>query len=131
MTFIPEPGRIADPSRFADRQRGVAAAAAASGMSRSRPRSAMATEVEALVLRYPHLRQEELDRLVEVYPQLAILDMALMTADEALAPKLDDFVRENRRRLRPPLSHLLWLAALPAAAIAAAVWALAVPATAG
>ena len=114
MTGFPDPKRIADPAR-----------------SRSRPRSAMAAEVEALVLRYPHLRKDELDRLVEIYPQLAMLDMALMTADEALAPKLDDFVRENRRRLRPPLSHMLWLAALPAAAIGAALWALAVPAVAG
>ena len=123
--------RSPDSRRVSEREKGVAAAAAAIGASRARPRSAMAEEVEALVMRYPHLRKEELDRLVAVYPQLAILDMALMTADEALAPKLDDFVRENRRRLRPPLSHLLWLAALPAAAIAAAVWALAVSATAG
>ena len=125
MTGIP------DPARIAERKRGVAAAAAVTGASRSRPRAGKAAEVAALLLRYPHLRAEELDRLVEIYPQLAMLDVALMTADETLAPKLDDFVRENRRKLRPPLSHLLWLAAVPAAAIAAAVWALAVPAVAG
>ena len=123
--------RIPDPKRISGRGHGVAAAAAVIGASRSRPRTGMAAEVEALVMRYPHLREEEMDRLVEIYPQLAMLDMALMTSDEALAPKLDAFVRENGRRLRRPMSHLLWLATLPAAAIAAAVWALAAPATAG
>ena len=119
---------IIDPRRIAERKRGIAAAPIG---ARSRPRSGKAAEVEALLLRYPHLREDELDRLIQVYPQLAMLDVALLTTDEALAPKLDAFVRENSRSLRPPLSHMLWLAALPAAAIAAALWALAVPATAG
>jgi len=121
---------IIDPGRIAERKRGIAVAAAPMG-ARSRPRSGKAAEVEALLLRYPHLREDELDRLIQVYPQLAMLDVALLTTDEALAPKLDAFVRENSRSLRPPLSHVLWLAALPAAAIAAALWAMAVPATAG
>ena len=125
MTGIP------DPRRISERKHGVAAAAAVIGTSRSRPRTGMAAEVEALVMRYPHLSEEEMDRLVEIYPQLAMLDVALMTSDEAVAPKLDHFVRDNKSRLRTPLSHILWLAALPGAAIAAALWALAMPATAG
>jgi hypothetical protein len=99
--------------------------------SRSRPPSPMAAEVTTLLQRYPHLREAEMDRLVEIYPQLAMLDVALMTNDEAVAPKLDHFVRKNKGRLRTPVSHILWLAALPAAAIAAALWALAMPAMAG
>ena len=89
---------IVHPARIAERKSGVASPRA----SRSRPPSPMAAEVTTLLQRYPHLREAEMDRLVEIYPQLAMLDVALMTNDEAVAPKLDHFVRDNKGRLRTP-----------------------------
>lgn len=59
-------------------------------------------EANALVARYPNLKPEEIDRLIEIYPNLPMLQVALMASDEQLAPKLEAFRRKFRRRIRTP-----------------------------
>lgn len=62
----------------------------------------IAGEATELVRRYPDLRTEEVDRLVEIYPRLPMLHLALMASDDQLAPRLEDFQKKHRRRIRTP-----------------------------
>ena len=86
--------------------------------------SPMASEARALLRRYPNLEQPELERLLQVFPRLPLLETALMTAEEDLRTKLDRFRREHGRRVRGPAWHGLLLLAIPAAMTAAFLWAL-------
>lgn len=65
-----------------------------------------ANEAVVLVRRYPDLSAAETDRLVEIYPKLPVLQLALMASDEELAPRLDAFRRDHARRLRTPARDL-------------------------
>ena len=62
----------------------------------------LAHEATELVERYPHLGAEEVDRLVDIYPRLPMLHLALMASDENLAPRLEAFQKKHRRRIRTP-----------------------------
>lgn len=64
--------------------------------------SGLAEEAHALVARYPHLKPEETDRLIEIYRNLPMLQIALMASDEHLSPKLGAFQRNHRGRIRTP-----------------------------
>jgi hypothetical protein len=64
--------------------------------------SGLAKEVHALVARYPNLNPEETDRLIEIYRNLPMLQIALMASDEHLAPNLASFQRNHRGRIRTP-----------------------------
>ncbi|MDE8652818.1 hypothetical protein [Novosphingobium album (ex Liu et al. 2023)] len=74
----------------------------ATAYHRLRPRSDIALQVEALLDRYPRLNEQELARLIDLMPYLPLLDQALITADDRLAAKLGDFLRDHRTRLRAP-----------------------------
>ena len=95
-------------------------------MPHSRPLSANGLMAERLISRYPALDARELDTLIETYPQLPILDVGLMSADDRLGPKLDAFQRDHRQSLKPPIGTrvAVWsmLAALPVAAAAGVLW---------
>lgn len=69
----------------------------------------LVNEAEMLVARYPRLAPDELDRLVEIYPLLPSVDVALMISDPDLGPKLESFTGAERRRLRTPPLHLFAL----------------------
>jgi nitric oxide reductase activation protein len=68
---------------------------------RTHPLSRAATEAEALLRRYPTLESRELDRLVAIFPDLAILDIGLMSMDADLSKKLDRFRQDHADRLEP------------------------------
>jgi hypothetical protein len=71
--------------------------------------ASLTNEAEQLVARYPRLEPAEVDRLVEIYPRLGNVDVALMISDEQLGPKLESFSRAQRHRLRMPPMHLFGL----------------------
>ena len=75
--------------------------------SRARPRSEITLRVEALLGRYPNLSEQELAELINLFPTLRILDHGLMTADSQLSGKLVVFEREQRKKLKAPLSSLI------------------------
>ena len=90
----------------------------------SRPASPMAAEARALLRRYPNLERTEIERLLQIFPRLPILETALMTAEDELGGKLDAFRREHERQMRGPAWHGLFLLAIPAAFATAFLWAL-------
>lgn len=63
-------------------------------------------EATVLIRRYPGLSSGETDRLVEIYPQLPIVQLALMSSDDELAPRLEAFRKDHGRRLRTPGHHI-------------------------
>lgn len=84
---------------------------------------AAAEQAAELIARYPDLSAAELARAIKSYRQLSALDMALMISDDALAPKLDRFYRDNWRKLRTPFSQYAVLLAIAVAGIILAIWA--------
>ena len=87
-----------------------------------RAASPIVEEVHDLVSRFPHLSEEELNRLIDLYPRLPILEAGLLTADEHLAPKLDAFCEQHGHRIRMPLSHLSVIFAVPAFYLLVVAW---------
>lgn len=87
------------------------------------PAADPASEVASLISRYPNLSETELARLINLYRALPILDMALMMSDQSLAPKLDGFVNDHRRRLRAPVKEYAMLLIIGLAGIAVVLWA--------
>lgn len=63
---------------------------------------AVASEATQLIDRYPDLDPTDLDRLIDIYPQLPMVQLALMSSDEELAPRLEAFKRDHRKRIRTP-----------------------------
>ena len=90
------------------------------------PSGSALDQAKELIGRYPNLSEMELARLVNVYRNLSALDMALMLSDEALAPRLDRFARENRGSVRPPFRQYAGLLAYAVLTIGTVIWALVV-----
>lgn len=90
--------------------------------SRSRPRSAMGMKAEALLARYPHLSDQELDALVEIFPFLPMADVARLTADERMSGQLAAFHRDHGPSFQSPLASLMWLIAVTALVVAGTFW---------
>ena len=90
----------------------------------TRPNSALVIAITQLLRRYPDLEPAETKRLVEGFRKLPILDVALMTADEQMRPRLDAFRRDYKRELRPPLWHYVLALALPSTLAATLAWGL-------
>ena len=90
--------------------------------ARPRPPSKAALEVEALLSRYPHLHDRELEGLIRAFRRLPILDYALMRGDERLSAKVEAFERDHKSRLRSPAALIAFLS-LPVAVAAGVVWA--------
>ena len=91
-------------------------------MRRARAASPIADEVHELIIRYPDLADHELERLIDIYPRLPMLEAGLMTADERLAPKLDAFHEAHGHRIRMPLSHLAIFLSVPLFYLLVAAW---------
>lgn len=85
----------------------------------ARPKSAQVLEVTQLLRRYPELEPAELKRLVAMFRTLPILDVALMTTDELVRPRLDAFRRDHKHELRPPPYYYLIVLAVPVAMVIA------------
>lgn len=83
------------------------------GYERSRPPSATTVQIEALLLRYPDLSEDELAILIDLFPYIKILDLGLMTADERLAGKLEAFRKDHGHKMRTPISSLVVFLAVP------------------
>ena len=69
----------------------------------------------------------ELDRLVTILPRLPVLDFALMMSDEELGPRLDQFTRSQRGRLRRPLKEIAGLLSPVVLAALVIAWLMLVP----
>jgi hypothetical protein len=65
-----------------------------------------------LVKRYPNLSQSQIEELAAVLPRLNARDMALMIADEEIAPKLDAFWTRHRDLVTPSLSDYAVIGAI-------------------
>jgi hypothetical protein len=65
----------------------------------------LAERASDLLERYPDLTVEEVDTLVAIFPMLSAVNLALMASDEQLAPRLQEFRKRHRRRIRPPFRH--------------------------
>lgn len=72
--------------------------------SRSRSPSELGLKAEALLSRYPDLRPEELESLIEIFPRLPYLDVALMSADATLAQKVSAFHDAHEADLKMPFA---------------------------
>jgi len=66
----------------------------------------LADEATVLVRRYPEISAFEADRLVAIYPKLPVLQVAMMSSDEELAPRLEAFRKDHADRLRVPARHV-------------------------
>jgi hypothetical protein len=89
-----------------------------------RPKSEQVIEATQLLRLYPDLEPAETRRLVEVFRTLPILDVALMTTDEFIRPRLDAFRRDHKRELRPPFWHYLVFLSIPSTLVMALTWGL-------
>lgn len=69
----------------------------------------LADEATVLVRRYPAISAADADRLVAIYPKLPMLQIAMMSSDEELAPRLEAFRRDHASRLRVPPRHVAGL----------------------
>lgn len=69
---------------------------------RFEPLRPQAAHFIVLLRRYPDLRPHEIDELVEICPQLSVLELGLMCADDANAARYDAFLKDNAERLRRP-----------------------------
>lgn len=77
--------------------------------SHSRPLSDAGLKAELLLGRYPSISERELAELIEVFPRLPILDLALMTADDRISAKVAEFHHTHKARLKTPKAALIVL----------------------
>jgi hypothetical protein len=85
----------------------------------------LAEEASALIGRYPNLSEIQLARLINLYRELPMLDVALMLSDKRLAPKMNQFMAGHRTSIRAPFRQYAFLLAYIALGLAVLVWALA------
>lgn len=94
----------------------------ATSSDRIRPRSRTALQIESMLKRYPRLEEAELERLIELFVYLPVLDQALLTTNDHIAPKLAVFLQDHERRLKAPRARLLTILALPGILAACLLW---------
>jgi hypothetical protein len=87
------------------------------------PGSLVLEQVSDLVSRYPNLSEIELARLINLYRDLSALDVALMISDDELAPKVQHFVGDHRKEVRPPFGQYGMLLLIALCGIGLAAWA--------
>jgi hypothetical protein len=80
---------------------------------RSLPPSKARATAQALLSRYPELNEHELDKLIEVYGRLKILDIGLLTSDERISAQLEAFNRDHGQRFKMPRSTLIGFLSWP------------------
>lgn len=88
----------------------------------TRHHSDKALEIETLLLRYPDLDTRELETLIELFPRLPMIDVALMTADDRLSDPLAAFHRDHGDKFYTPIRVLMALLAGPLFAAAILWW---------
>ncbi|MEO6217567.1 MAG: hypothetical protein ABIO86_16180 [Sphingomonas sp.] len=88
----------------------------------TRHHSDEAFEIETLLLRYPDLDMRELETLIELFPRLPMIDVALMTADDRLSDPLAAFHRDHGDKFYTPIRVLMALLAGPLFAAAILWW---------
>ncbi len=66
-------------------------------------------KAELLLGRYPSISERELDDLIDLFPRLPILDLALMTTDDRISAKVAEFHQAHRARLKTPKAALIVL----------------------
>jgi hypothetical protein len=76
------------------------------------PRSRVHARAAELVSRYPDLSRQQIEELAAIFPRLGATDVALMLADERLAPRLDAFCATNRDLMAPSLADYAVIAAI-------------------
>ena len=81
------------------------------------------SEAAELVSRYPDLTGDELAHLIEMFPRLPAVDVALMLSDEVLAPRLNAFSRDHRSKLRTPFREYAVFVAIAFVGIVVTAWA--------
>lgn len=84
-----------------------------------------AEEASALIGRYPNLSEIELARLINLYRELPMLEVALMLSNKRLAPRMDEFMERHRASIRAPFRQYAFLLAYIAMGLGVLVWALA------
>lgn len=77
--------------------------------SHGRPLSDIGLKAQLFLGRYPSISERELDELIEIFPRLPILELALMTADERISAKVAEFHQAHRARLKTPRAALIVL----------------------
>jgi hypothetical protein len=86
----------------------------------------MGLTAESLLSRYPNLAAEELKTLIDLFPRLSYLDIALMSADERLAEKVSAFHQAHENQLKTPraalIGFLIAFGLIPVAMVAGLVW---------
>lgn len=77
--------------------------------SHGRPLSDMGSKAALFLGRYPSISERELDELIDIFPRLPILDLALMTADDRISAKVAEFHQAHKTRLKTPKAALIVL----------------------
>ena len=93
--------------------------------SRSEVHRTAGEEAARLLSRYPKLSEIELARLITLYRQLPALDVALILSDDMLAPKIDQFSKDHRSKVRIPFRQYAVLVWIAVAGLAILAWAVA------
>ena len=60
-----------------------------------------------LLGRYPRMEPDEVEEMIAIYPKLTILEVGLLSGDDALARPLDSFRRDHSERLKSSWRHHL------------------------
>lgn len=76
-----------------------------------------------LISRYPNLSEVELARLINLYRHVSALDVALMSSDEELGPKLNDFFEDHRSQLKTPFRQYAIFVAIGVVGMIVTIWA--------
>jgi hypothetical protein len=84
-----------------------------------------AEQASALIGRFPHLSEVELARLINLYRELPMLEVALMLSNKRLAPRMDEFMERHRAAIRAPFRQYAFLLAYIALGLGVLIWALA------
>lgn len=84
-----------------------------------------AQEASALIARYPNLSEIELARLINLYRELPMLEVALMLSNKRLAPKMDEFMERHRSSIRSDYREYAFLLAYMVLGLGVLIWALA------
>jgi hypothetical protein len=94
-------------------------------LTTNRPATAERVQADWLVSRYPNLSEPELARLIVLYRSLSPVDLALMSSDENLGPKLEQFIGDHRTHVRTPLAQYATLIMIAVFGFIITAWAVA------
>lgn len=65
-----------------------------------------------LISRYPDLSKPQLEQAIGLFSRLQAFDIALMMSDDELAPKLERFCSDHRKRVGASVPDILVVCAL-------------------